>query len=43
MAKEVQAHMWMSFLERVVHLAGGQMTEGIDLVTERVEMPTASS
>ncbi len=43
MAKEVQAHMWMSFLERVVHLAGGQMTGGIDLATERVEMPTASS
>ena len=43
MAKEVQAHMWMSFLERVVKLAGGQMTGGIELATERVEMPTASS
>ena len=43
MAKEVQAHMWISFLERVVHLAGGHMTGGIDLATERVEMPTASS
>ena len=43
MAKEVQAHMWISFLERVVQLAGGHMTGGIDLATERVEMPTASS
>jgi Domain of unknown function (DUF1990) len=43
MAKEVQAHMWMSFLERVVQLADGRMTGGIDLATERVEMPTASS
>ena len=43
MAKEVQAHMWISFLERVVELAGGHMTGGIDLATERVEMPTAPS
>jgi hypothetical protein len=43
MAKEVQAHMWMSFLERVVKLAGGHMTGGIELATERVDMPTASS
>jgi hypothetical protein len=41
MAKEVQAHMWISFLERVVQLAGGHMTGGIELATERVEMPTA--
>ena|ERR1700729_673792 len=39
MAKEVQAHMWISFLERVVHLAGGRMTGGIDLATERVKIP----
>jgi hypothetical protein len=43
MAKEVQAHMWISFLERVVELAGGHMTGGIDLATERVETPTAPS
>ena len=43
MAKEVQAHMWISFLERVVKLAGGRMTGGIELETERVEMPTARS
>jgi hypothetical protein len=36
MAKEVQAHMWISFLERVVHLSGGRMTGGIELVTERI-------
>lgn len=40
MAKEVQAHMWISFLERVVQLAGGQMTGGIELDTERVETRT---
>jgi hypothetical protein len=39
MAKEVQAHMWISFLERVVDLAGGRMTGGIELDTERIEMP----
>lgn len=36
MAKEVQAHMWISFLERVVRLSGGRMTGGIDLYTERI-------
>jgi hypothetical protein len=43
MAKEVQAHMWISFLERVVELAGGRMTGGIELDTERIDMPTARS
>ena len=43
MAKEVQAHMWISFLERVVRLAGGHMSGGIDLATERVEPPAACS
>jgi hypothetical protein len=43
MAKEVQAHMWISFLERVVKLAGGRMTGGIDLETDRIDMPTARS
>jgi Domain of unknown function (DUF1990) len=37
MAKEVQAHMWISFLEGVVRLAGGKMTGGIELDTERIE------
>ena len=36
MAKEVQAHMWISFLERVVRLSGGRMTGGIELLTERI-------
>ena len=37
MAKEVQAHMWISFLERVVQLAGGRMTGGIEMETERID------
>jgi hypothetical protein len=37
MAKEVQAHMWISFLERVVGLSGGRMTGGVELETERIE------
>jgi hypothetical protein len=37
MAKEVQAHMWISFLERVVDLSGGRMTGGVEIVTERIE------
>ena len=35
MAKEVQAHMWISFLERIVRLSRGRMTGGIELYTER--------
>jgi hypothetical protein len=38
MAKEVQAHMWISFLERVVRLAGGRMTGGIEIETEQIEI-----
>ena len=41
MAKEVQAHMWISFLERVVELSGGRMTGGIEIQTERIG-PAAS-
>jgi hypothetical protein len=37
MSKEVQAHMWMSFLEGVVKLSEGRMTDGIDIDTRRVE------
>jgi hypothetical protein len=37
MAKEVQAHMWISFLERVIDLSGGRMTGGIEMETERIE------
>ena len=38
MAKEVQAHMWISFLERVCELAEGRMTGGIEIRTERIEL-----
>lgn len=37
MAKEVQAHMWISFLERVCRLADGRMTGGIEIRTERID------
>jgi uncharacterized protein (UPF0548 family) len=39
MAKEIQLHMWTSFLERVVRLAGGRMTGGVDIDTRRVDQP----
>jgi hypothetical protein len=39
MAKEVQLHMWISFLEGVVSLSGGRMTGGIEIDTHRVENP----
>ncbi len=37
MAKEVQAHMWISFLEKVVKLSGGRMTGGVEIETERID------
>ncbi|MEA2248138.1 MAG: hypothetical protein QOH46_2667 [Solirubrobacteraceae bacterium] len=37
MAKEIQLHMWTSFLERVAGLAGGRLTGGIDIHTSRVD------
>jgi len=37
MAKEVQLHMWTSFLERVVTVAGGRLAGGIDVETRIVE------
>jgi hypothetical protein len=37
MAKEVQLHMWTSFLERVAKASGGRRTGGIDIHTRRVE------
>jgi hypothetical protein len=37
MAKEIQLHMWTSFLEGVVKLSGGRMTGGIDIETRRVD------
>lgn len=37
MAKEVQLHMWISFLEGVAALAGGRIVGGVDIDTRRVE------
>jgi hypothetical protein len=36
MAKEVQLHMWTSFLERVAKASGGRLTGGIEIRTRRV-------
>jgi hypothetical protein len=41
MAKEVQLHMWTSMLERITRLAGGRMTDGIEIHTRRVADPDA--
>jgi hypothetical protein len=37
MAKEVQLHMWTSFLERAAKLAGGRLAGGIDVETHTVD------
>jgi hypothetical protein len=37
MAKEIQLHMWTSMLERVVRLAGGRMTGGVEIFTRRAD------
>jgi hypothetical protein len=37
MAKEIQLHMWTSFLERVARESGGRLTGGVDIHTRRVE------
>ena len=41
MAKEVQLHMWTSFLEQVTKLAGGRLTGGIEIISREVEDPLA--
>jgi hypothetical protein len=41
MAKEVQLHMWTSFLEQVASLAGGRLTGGIEIISRRLEDPVA--
>lgn len=41
MAKEIQLHMWSSFLERSVKLSGGRLTGGIDIRTRRVDVAIA--
>jgi hypothetical protein len=42
MAKEIQLHMWISFLEGVVALSGGRMTGGVQIDTRRVENLSAA-
>lgn len=37
MAKEIQLHMWTSFLEQIATLAGGRLSSGIEIVTRRIE------
>ena len=37
MAKEIQLHMWTSFLERVARMAGGRLTGGIEIHTRRLD------
>jgi uncharacterized protein (UPF0548 family) len=37
MAKEVQLHMWTSFLERAARRVGGRLVGGIDVETRRVD------
>ena len=41
MAKEIQAHMWISFLERVVDLSEGRITGGVEIETERIDVKAA--
>jgi uncharacterized protein (UPF0548 family) len=38
MAKEIQLHMWTSFLERVAEIAGGRISGGIEIDTRRVDL-----
>jgi hypothetical protein len=37
MSKEIQLHMWTSFLERVIKLSGGTRDGGLRIHTRRVE------
>ncbi len=39
MAKEVQLHMWVSFLERVIEHSGGRRDGRIEIETRRVDEP----
>jgi uncharacterized protein (UPF0548 family) len=38
MAKEIQLHMWASFMERVAEIAGGRVSGGISIDTRRVDV-----
>jgi hypothetical protein len=37
MSKEIQLHMWTSFLERVIRMSGGERDGGLRIDTRRVE------
>jgi hypothetical protein len=37
MSKEIQLHMWTSFLERVIRMSGGERDGGLRIETRRVE------
>ena len=39
MAKEVQLHMWSSFLERIADMAGEGLDGGIEITTRRLDDP----
>jgi len=41
MAKEIQLHMWVSFLDRVIERSGGRRSGPIDIETRRVEAPVS--
>jgi hypothetical protein len=43
MAKEVQLHMWISFLEGVTAVSGGTMSGGVTIDTQRVDDPFGGS
>lgn len=38
-SKEIQLHMWLSFLERVVERSGGRRTGCVEVVTRRIDEP----
>ena len=38
MSKEIQFHMWTSFLERVIELSGGERDGGLRIHTRKVEL-----
>ena len=43
MSKEIQLHMWISFLERVIDMSGGERDGGLRIDTRRVEdVPTGA-
>ena len=43
MSKEIQLHMWTSFLERVIRMSGGQRDGGLRIDTRRVEKVPAGA